>query len=128
MLTMQIICPVEERTSKPHRSSWTMRTMSIVRCKAYLRVWSLPKRNVWYVIHYLPGLADPQTALHDRSDLVESTIYPGLEDANEELTEVFEEMRGQLDKEMKRIAELRKVMEEDPGEFHVTSLQRSADR
>jgi elongator complex protein 1 len=47
---------------------------------------------------------------------VESTIYPGLEDANEELTEVFEEMRGQLDKEMKRIAELRKVMEEDPGE------------
>jgi hypothetical protein len=35
------------------------------------------------------------------------------------LTEVFEEMRGQLDKEMKRIAELRKVMEEDPGEFYI---------
>jgi hypothetical protein len=32
------------------------------------------------------------------------------------LTEVFEEMRGQLDKEMARIAELRKVLEEDPGE------------
>ena len=54
-LMLQIICPVEERTSKPHRSSWTTRTMWIVLCKPYLRVWSLPKRNVWYVIYYLSG-------------------------------------------------------------------------
>jgi hypothetical protein len=39
------------------------------------------------------------------------------------LTEVFEEMRGQLDKEMKRIAELRKVLEEDPGESFRAATQ-----
>lgn len=66
--------------------------------------------------------SDPKTALHDRSDLVKSTIYPGLEDAHEELTEVFEEMRGQLDKEMKRIVELRKVLEDDPGESRLLDM------
>jgi len=50
-LTIQIIYPVEERISTPHRCSWTTRTMWIVQCKSYLRVWSLPKRNVWYVIY-----------------------------------------------------------------------------
>ena len=47
--------------------------------------------------------------------MIEKVINPGLEDAQEELSEVFEEMRGQLDKEMRRIADLRKVLEEDPG-------------
>jgi elongator complex protein 1 len=46
---------------------------------------------------------------------VESTINPGLEDAQQDLTDVFDEMRGQLDKEMKRIAELRKILQDDPG-------------
>jgi elongator complex protein 1 len=46
---------------------------------------------------------------------VESTIHPGLEDAQQDLTDVFDEMRGQLDKEMKRIAELRKILQDDPG-------------
>lgn len=46
---------------------------------------------------------------------MESTIHPGLDDATENLTEIFEEMHGQLDKEMKRIAELRVIREEDPG-------------
>jgi elongator complex protein 1 len=68
------------------------------------------------VSHHYSAVTDPQTALHGRTDLGQSTIYPGLEDAHEELTEIFEEMKGQLDKEMKRIAELRKVLEEDPGE------------
>jgi hypothetical protein len=30
--------------------------------------------------------------LHDREDLVESVIHPGLDDAQEALLEVFEEM------------------------------------
>jgi elongator complex protein 1 len=47
---------------------------------------------------------------------VDSVVYPGLEDAQEALTEVFDEMREQLDKEMKRIAELRRILQEDPGE------------
>ena len=41
------------------------------------------------------------------------------------MTEVFEEMRGQLDKEMKRIAELRKVLEEDPGQFDEIKVAQS---
>ena len=59
-----------------------------------------------------------QASKYDRTDLVESTIHPGLDDATESLTEVFEEMQGQLDKEMKRIAELRVIREEDPGKSH----------
>lgn len=55
--------------------------------------------------------------------MIEKVIHPGLEDAQEELSEVFEEMRGQLDKEMKRIAELRKVLEEDPGKSFSRQLE-----
>jgi len=57
--------------------------------------------------------------------LIEKVIHPGLEDAHEELSEVFEEMRGQLEKEMKRIAELRKVLEEDPGKSFSGLLEGS---
>jgi elongator complex protein 1 len=67
--------------------------------------------------------AEVKTALHNRSELIESVIHPGLEDAQEELSEVFEEMRGQLDKEMNRIAELRKVLEDDPGKSSSTPLK-----
>lgn len=57
--------------------------------------------------------------MHDREDLVESVIHPGLDDAQEALLEVFEEMEGQLDKEVARLAELRKIRTEDPGEYGV---------
>jgi elongator complex protein 1 len=40
-----------------------------------------------------------------------------LEDANEALIEVFDEMDGQLDKEMSRIEELRRVRRENPGQL-----------
>jgi hypothetical protein len=52
-LTMQTISPVEERILTPHRCSWITRKTWIVQCRSYLRVWSLPRRNVWYVIHHL---------------------------------------------------------------------------
>jgi elongator complex protein 1 len=61
-----------------------------------------------------------QTALHDRPDLVDSLIHTGLEDAQETLMDVFDEMEGQLDKEMNRIEELvgpGGKMETDPGAF-----------
>jgi elongator complex protein 1 len=48
--------------------------------------------------------------------LVESIIHPGLEEAQEALTEVFDEMAGQLRKEMDRLTELRQIRMEDPGE------------
>lgn len=57
--------------------------------------------------------------MHDREDLVESVIHPGLENAQEALVEVFEEMEGQLDKEVARLAELRKIRADDPGEYGV---------
>lgn len=57
-----------------------------------------------------------QIALHDKEDLVESEVYPGLEDAHEQLIDVFDEMEGQLDKEVSRVAELVVKMGEDPGE------------
>ncbi|RSH95270.1 hypothetical protein EHS25_000356 [Saitozyma podzolica] len=58
-------------------------------------------------------------SLHDREDLVESVIHPGLDDAQEALLEVFEEMEGQLDKEVARLAELRKIRTEDPDTFFI---------
>jgi elongator complex protein 1 len=58
-----------------------------------------------------------QAILHDRVDLIESVIHPGLAEAQEALLEVFEEIEGQLDKEMARIAELRRIRTGDPGEF-----------
>lgn len=50
---------------------------------------------------------------------MESVIHPGLENAQEALVEVFEEMEGQLDKEVARLAELRKIRADDPGEYGV---------
>jgi elongator complex protein 1 len=60
-----------------------------------------------------------QASLHDREDLVDSVIHPGLEDAQEALLEVYEEMEGQLNKETARLVELRKIRAEDPGEHGV---------
>lgn len=48
---------------------------------------------------------------------MESEVYPGLEDAHEQLIDVFDEMEGQLDKEVSRVAELVVKMGEDPGEL-----------
>lgn len=53
--------------------------------------------------------------MHDKEGLVESEVYPGLEDAHEQLVDVFDEMEGQLDKEVSRVAELVVKMGEDPG-------------
>lgn len=57
-----------------------------------------------------------QIALHGKEDLVESEVYPGLEDAHEQLLDVFDEMEGQLDKEVSRVAELVDKMGKDPGQ------------
>lgn len=57
-----------------------------------------------------------QIHLHSRSDLIEKELYPGLDDANEQFIDSFDEMESQLDKEMKRLAELKDVMREDVGE------------
>jgi hypothetical protein len=53
--------------------------------------------------------------MHKRPDLIEGSIHPGLDDAHESLMEVFEEMQGQLEKEMSRLDELRQIREQDPG-------------
>lgn len=81
------------------------------------------------VLNRLPKIAEnpylPQTALHDRHDLIESLIYTGLEDAQETLMDVFSEMDGQLSKELRRIQELVGTggkMETDPGSYAVFSL------
>jgi elongator complex protein 1 len=52
-----------------------------------------------------------------RTALVEDVIHPALEEAHEALSEVFEEMDGQLDKEMKRLTELERIRITDPGEW-----------
>ncbi|KAJ9121784.1 hypothetical protein QFC22_002406 [Naganishia vaughanmartiniae] len=56
-------------------------------------------------------------ALHDKESLIESEVYPGLEDAHEQLVDVYDEMEGQLDKEVSRVAELIQKMAEDPESF-----------
>ncbi|WWC91266.1 uncharacterized protein L201_006209 [Kwoniella dendrophila CBS 6074] len=63
------------------------------------------------------------TSLHDRNDLVESMIHPGLEEAHEALTETFEEMEGQLDKEVNRLKELKKIRENDPESFYIVDTE-----
>ncbi|WVQ93259.1 hypothetical protein IAU59_000325 [Kwoniella sp. CBS 9459] len=63
------------------------------------------------------------TSLHSREDLIEAMIHPGLEEGHEVLMEVFEEMEGQLDKEMKRIFELRKIRENDPESFFIVDTE-----
>ena len=56
-------------------------------------------------------------ALYDRNDLVESTIHPGLESAQEDTLELFTEMEGQLDKEVSRLKVLRGIYRDDPGAY-----------
>ncbi|WVW79282.1 hypothetical protein I302_101249 [Kwoniella bestiolae CBS 10118] len=63
------------------------------------------------------------TSLHDRIDLIESMIHPGLEEAHEALMETFEEMEGQLDKEVNRLKELRKIRENDPESFYIVDTE-----
>jgi elongator complex protein 1 len=46
---------------------------------------------------------------------VESTLHPGLDDAHEQFMDTFDEMEGQLGKEMNRIKELRDKVDQDPG-------------
>lgn len=62
------------------------------------------------------GKANAQASRFDRAELVEDLIHPALEEAQEALVEVFDEMEGQLDKEMKRLAELQRIRVTDPGE------------
>ena len=57
-----------------------------------------------------------QIALHGRTELIESALHPGLDDAHEQFMDTFDEMEGQLDKEMKRIKDLRSKVDQDPGE------------
>lgn len=64
-------------------------------------------------------------SIHDRPDLVEAMIHPGLEEAHEALIEVFEEMDGQLDKETKRLKELNEIREKDYGTSASTLLNIS---
>lgn len=64
-------------------------------------------------------------SIHDRPDLVEAMIHPGLEEAHEALIEVFEEMDGQLDKETKRLKELNEIREKDYGTSESTLLNIS---
>jgi hypothetical protein len=74
-------------------------------------------------IHYC------QIALHNKPDLIESTLHPGVEDAHEQFIDTFDEMEGQLEKEMDRIKELRAKVDKDPGKSAVErgSRLRSAD-
>ncbi|EAL20131.1 hypothetical protein CNBF2080 [Cryptococcus deneoformans B-3501A] len=63
------------------------------------------------------------TSIHDRSDLVEAMIHPGLEEAHEALIEVFEEMDGQLDKETRRLKELNEIREKDYDAFYIVERE-----
>ncbi|WVQ75470.1 hypothetical protein IAR50_005095 [Cryptococcus sp. DSM 104548] len=60
---------------------------------------------------------------YDRSDLIEAMIAPGLEEAQETLIEVFEEMEGQLDKEVKRLVELNGIRQKDPDSFYIVERE-----
>jgi hypothetical protein len=50
-------------------------------------------------------------------------VYSGLEDAHEQLVDVYDEMEGQLDKEVSRVAELVQKMVEDPGKHIFRGLR-----
>jgi len=50
-----------------------------------------------------------------------------MDDAQEGLVEVFDEMEGQLDKEVARLEALKKVRLEDPGELDCLIVAREAD-
>ncbi|KAJ9111710.1 hypothetical protein QFC19_001070 [Naganishia cerealis] len=80
------------------------------------------QKNVNDAVHILCrgsqfGEAFRLIALHDKESLIESEVYPGLEDAHEQLVDVYDEMEGQLDKEVSRVAELIHKMAEDPDSF-----------
>jgi elongator complex protein 1 len=53
--------------------------------------------------------------LHQKTELIESTLYPGLDDAQEQFIDTFDEMENQLEKEMDRIKELSKKLDSDAG-------------
>ncbi len=79
----------------------------------------------WLCTELMLTLYPIQTSLHGRPDLIETFIYTGLEDAQETLMDVFNEMEGQLDKELSRIQELvgpGGKMDTDPGAWAVPSL------
>lgn len=65
--------------------------------------------------------------LHDKGDLVEEVVHPAIEDAHEALAEVFEEMDGQLDKEIARIRDLRKIRLADPDTFFIVEHELDLD-
>lgn len=64
---------------------------------------------------------------HGKDVLVEEVVHPAIEDAHEALAEVFEEMDGQLDKEMARIQDLRKIRLADPDTFYIVEQELDLD-
>ncbi|WVO15396.1 hypothetical protein L204_103054 [Cryptococcus depauperatus] len=62
-------------------------------------------------------------SVHDRKDLIEAMIHPGLEEAQEALVEIFEEMEEQLDKETKRLCELKDIRERDYDAFYIVERE-----
>ena len=54
--------------------------------------------------------------VHEKPELIDTILEPGLADAQAGTLEIFEEMQGQLEKEMSRLSQLRKVREDDPGQ------------
>ncbi|KAJ9102595.1 hypothetical protein QFC21_002996 [Naganishia friedmannii] len=80
------------------------------------------QKNVDQAVHTLCrgsqfGEAFRLIALHSKESLIEKEVYPGLEDAHEQLVDVYDEMEGQLDKEVFRVAELLQKMVDDPESF-----------
>ena len=73
-------------------------------------------------------IAHIQIVLYKRDDLVEQHVWPGMDDAQEGLVEAFEEMEGQLDKEVARLETLKVLRREDPGEMTASyTLRHKAD-
>lgn len=66
-------------------------------------------------------------AQHGKGELVETVVHPTIEDAHEALAEVFEEMDGQLDKEMARVKELRNIRRSDPDTFFIVEHELDLD-
>ncbi|EIW65854.1 hypothetical protein TREMEDRAFT_46085 [Tremella mesenterica DSM 1558] len=62
-------------------------------------------------------------AMYDRPNLVQSIILPAMEKTQEEILETFEEMQGQLEKEMSRLGELREIRKNDPDRFYIVERE-----
>ncbi|ORX39112.1 IKI3 family-domain-containing protein [Kockovaella imperatae] len=62
-------------------------------------------------------------SLYRRADLIEAFVHPGLEEAQESFLEAIEEMQDQLDKEVKRLSELKIVREDDPDAFYMVDAE-----